>query len=96
MTLDELWYLDLVEVGRRIQARQLSSLDVTQAILDRIAQLDPRFKSYAKLTPDLALAQARQADSEIARGVLIVGPLFYQGYRDGRRHAHPQGLSTRS
>jgi amidase len=74
MTLDELWYLDLVEVGRRIQARQLSSLDVTQGILDRIAQLDPRFKSYAKLTPDLALAQARQADSEIARGAFR-GPL---------------------
>ena len=74
MTSDELCYLDLVEAGRRIQSRQLSSLEVTQAMLDRIARLDPRFKCYAKPTPELALAQARQADSEIARGTLR-GPL---------------------
>ena len=74
MTSDELCYLDLVEAGRRIQASQLSSLEVTQAMLDRIASLDPRFKCYAKPTPELALAQARQADSEIARGTRR-GPL---------------------
>ena len=39
MTSDELCYLDLVEAGRRIQARELSSLEVTQAMLDRIARL---------------------------------------------------------
>jgi amidase len=74
VTFDELAYLDLVEAGRRIQARQVSSVDVTQAALDRIARLDPRLKCYARLTPDLALAQAREADSEIARGS-IRGPL---------------------
>jgi len=74
MTSDELWYLDLVEVGRRIQARQLCSLEVTQAMLERIARLDPQFKCYAKPTPELALAQAREADSDIARGRLR-GPL---------------------
>src|SRR5262249_54835479 len=74
MTSDEVCYLDLVDVGRRIQARQFTSLEVTQAILERIARLDLRFKSYATPTPDLALAQARRADSEIARGALR-GPL---------------------
>src|SRR5215475_6633276 len=74
MTSDELWYLELVEVGRCIRARQLSSVEVTQAILDRIVRLDPHFKAYATLTPDLALAQARQADQEISRGALL-GPL---------------------
>ena len=34
MSADELSYLSLVEVGRRIQTRQLSSVDVTQAALD--------------------------------------------------------------
>jgi amidase len=68
MTSDELCYLDLVEVGRRIQARQLSSVEVTQAVLGRIAGLEPRFKCYATLTPEQALAQAREADGEIADG----------------------------
>src|SRR2546421_11240425 len=74
MSADELSYLSLVEVGRRIQTRQLSSVDVTQAALDRISRLDPRLKCYTTLTPDLALTQAREADSEIARGRLR-GPL---------------------
>ena len=74
MASDVLCLLDLVEVGRRIQVGQLSSVEVTQAVLDRIARLDGRLKSYATLTAELALAQAAQADAEIARGA-IRGPL---------------------
>ena len=62
MVTDNLCYADLVEVGHRIQTRCLSSVEVTQAVLRRIAQLDGRLNSYATLTPDLALAQAEQAD----------------------------------
>jgi hypothetical protein len=58
MASDDLCLLDLVEIGRRIQARQLSSVEVTQAVLDRIARLDGRLKSYVTLTADLALAEA--------------------------------------
>ena len=46
---------DLVEIGRRIQARELSSLTVTRAILDRIVRLDRRLKSYATVTADSRL-----------------------------------------
>jgi amidase len=74
MASDDLCLFDLVEVGRRIQVGQLSSVEVTQAVLDRIARLDGRLKSYATLTADLALAQAKQADNETARGA-IRGPL---------------------
>jgi len=74
MATDDLCLLDLVEVGRRVQAGKLSSVEVTRALLDRIARHDSRLKSYATLTADLALAQAKQADAEIARGE-IRGPL---------------------
>jgi len=74
MTQEDFCYLDLIEVGRRIRARELSALEVTQAMLDRIAKLDGRLKSYATLTPNIALAQAAAADAEIARGVSR-GPL---------------------
>jgi len=47
---------DLVEIGRRIQARDLSSLTATRAILDRIGRLDRRLKSYAIVTANLALS----------------------------------------
>ena len=67
-------HFDLVEMGRRIQSRKLSSLTLTRAILDRIARLDGQLKSYATVTADLALSQAEEADAEIARGE-IRGPL---------------------
>ncbi len=74
MESGDLCLLDLVEIGRRIQGRLLSSVEVTQAVLDRIARLDGRLKSYVTLTADLALAGAARADAQIARGA-IRGPL---------------------
>jgi amidase len=74
MASDDVCLLDLVEIGRRVQARQLSSFKITQAALDRIARLDGRLKSYVTLTAELALTQAAHADTEIARGQ-IRGPL---------------------
>jgi amidase len=71
---DDLCLLDLVEVGRLIRAKQISSVEVTQAVLDRNARYDRRLKSYATLTADLALAQAKEIDIETVRGA-IRGPL---------------------
>jgi amidase len=51
----DLHYLSLDEVARRLKARKLSSVEATQAILDRIEALDPKLKSYATVTPEHAL-----------------------------------------
>lgn len=61
-------YLELLEIGRRIQAREISSVDATKAQLDRIGKLDGALKSYATLMADSALADARAADDEIGKG----------------------------
>src|SRR5262245_52597063 len=74
MEPDELCLLDLVEIARRIQTKQLSSVEVTRAVLDRIAQLDGYLKSYVTVTANVALAEAAISDSEIACGT-IQGPL---------------------
>jgi amidase len=68
MTARDLHYSELVEVGQRIQQRDLSSLEVTQAQLDRVARLDGKLKSYAHVMGSSALEQARLADKEIADG----------------------------
>ena len=65
---DDLSFVGLVEIGRRIQGKELSSTEVTKTIIDRIERLDDRLKSYATRTFDLALSQATQADAAIARG----------------------------
>lgn len=63
-----LHYLDLVEVAALIRDRDVSSREVTQAQLDRIAKLDGALHSYALVMADTALAQADVADAETAAG----------------------------
>ena len=65
---DDLHYLSLAEVARRLKARRLSSVEATEALLDRIARLDPELKSYATVTSERALAEARRLDAETALG----------------------------
>jgi len=62
-----LWAEPIEALALRIRARQLSPVELTQACLDRIAQVDDRLLSFICLAPD-ALEQARRAETEIARG----------------------------
>jgi aspartyl-tRNA(Asn)/glutamyl-tRNA(Gln) amidotransferase subunit A len=59
--------LDLRGVSEAIGARALTSVAATEAYLERIARHDGVLRSYITVTADQALAQARQADAEIAR-----------------------------
>ena len=65
---EDLYYTSLTEVGRRIRSRDLSPVDLTQLMLDRIAKFDPRLKSYATVMSEQALADARAALQEIGAG----------------------------
>jgi amidase len=74
MRADDLHYSELVEIGRLVQKRELTSMAATQAQLDRIGKLDGQLKSYAYVMATSALEQAKAADLEIgARKVR--GPL---------------------
>jgi amidase len=64
----DLHYLSLDEIAKRLKARQLSSVEATRALLQRIERLDPKLKSYATLTPERALADAAARDAETAAG----------------------------
>lgn len=61
-------YATLTETAGAIRSRTVSPVELTNALLDRIAALDPRLRAYATVTPELALAQARLAEAEIAEG----------------------------
>jgi len=68
MAGEEIVYLSVSELARRIEAKKLSPVDLTQAYLDRSQKFGPRYNAYASLTPELALAQAKAAEKEIQRG----------------------------
>ena len=63
-----LHYQTIAEVGARLQSKQVSPVELTSAILERIEALDGNLKSYATLMADSALASARTAEQEIAAG----------------------------
>jgi amidase len=63
-----LHYASLDAIARELKARKLSSVDLTRALLDRIARLDPGLRSFATLTPERALADAAARDAETAAG----------------------------
>ena len=70
----DLHYLSLDEVARRLKARKLTSVEATQATLERIADLDPKLKSYATVTAERALKDAARLDAEAEAGKFR-GPL---------------------
>ena len=69
-----LHYKTIEQVSALIQAEQLSPVELTEISLQRIEELDGRFKSYATVMADHALAAAAKAEREIASGACR-GPL---------------------
>jgi len=65
---EEIFYLSVTEWAKRIEAKTLSPVDLTQVYLRRSEKYGPRLNAYARLTPDLALAQAQAAEKDIRRG----------------------------
>lgn len=66
---------DTITVAAMLLARrEISPVELAQAHLERIQQLDPLLNCFITLTPELALHQARQAEQEIMAGRLR-GPL---------------------
>jgi aspartyl-tRNA(Asn)/glutamyl-tRNA(Gln) amidotransferase subunit A len=65
---NELTSLEIVTLAGRLKTREVSALEVTEAYLDRIEQLDPILNTYITRMPDAARAEARHADAEIGAG----------------------------
>ena len=64
----ELYELGAVEAARRIREGEISAEQLTQACLDRIAQLEPQVQAWAFLDSEHALKQARAADEALSAG----------------------------
>ena len=66
--MTELTYLSVAQAARFIRKRELSPVDFTEALLARIAALDPVYHAFIAVTADIARAQAKAAEAEIAHG----------------------------
>ncbi|MEO8602780.1 MAG: Asp-tRNA(Asn)/Glu-tRNA(Gln) amidotransferase subunit GatA [bacterium] len=66
--MSELTQLTIDEAAARLRAGELSSEELAQAALARIAATEPALHSFITVTPELALAQARAADARRKAG----------------------------
>ncbi len=74
MSAQELAYLSLREAADRVRQRQVSPVELLEAVLARTSALEPRIHAYITPTFDEAMAAARQAEQEIMAGRYL-GPL---------------------
>jgi amidase len=72
--MEELLSVSATMLAHAIRDKQVSSQEVIEVFLKRIEEVNPRLNAVVQLTAEEALAQARQADTALARKE-ILGPL---------------------
>ena len=74
MDQNNLPFLSVAELAQLIESREVSPVEVTQAYLDRIDQLDFKFNAYLAISRREAMQAAQDAEQAIARGEYL-GPM---------------------
>src|SRR5205085_11224923 len=64
----DLAYLSIAEAGALFRRRELSPVELVNALLERSERLQETLVPYVTLTPDLARQQARAAESALLQG----------------------------
>jgi len=67
-TASDLTTLTLAEASTKIRRKEVTSIELTNACLDRIAIYDPKIDAFITVMAEQARAQARQLDHELASG----------------------------
>lgn len=68
MGSDELFYFPISEIAPRIKAREISPVDLTERVLERIHSKDQALNSFITVTADQARKQAQGAEKELEGG----------------------------
>jgi amidase len=71
---DPLHYTSLVDLSAAIQQGDVSSVEATTTMLDRIGRLNPSLHGYVTVLGERAVAQAERLDRELRKGIWR-GPL---------------------
>jgi amidase len=98
-------YMPLAEVAGLVAKRGLSPVELTQAMLERIAALDARLHAYYTVFATEVLAAAQAAEAQIRSGTYL-GPLhgipiavkdiYASGPTTAQRLCRPAGLHRRA
>jgi aspartyl-tRNA(Asn)/glutamyl-tRNA(Gln) amidotransferase subunit A len=70
----DLAWLTVAEAAERLRSKQLSPVEYAKALIARVERHDGQLNAFLRFTPEIALEDAKRAESEIARGAWR-GPL---------------------
>ncbi len=65
---NEICRMEAVELAGRIRAKEISPVEVVDAVLDRMDRLEPTLHAFCTPTPDLARKEAQRLEREISEG----------------------------
>ena len=84
--------MTILEAGRALRERSISTVELTKEALDRIERANPQLNAFLTVTAEQAMAQAEELDREFARGI-DRGPLH--GIPIAHKDAfHTKGVRT--
>ena len=61
--------MNVLEAAEALRARKISSRELTETCLRRIAELNPRLNAFITVTEESTVAAARKADEELTAGI---------------------------
>ena len=65
---NDLYKLTIKEARTLLDAREVSSVELTKSFIDRIESVESRVRAFVKVTPEAAIDQAKNADLAISQG----------------------------
>ncbi|NUR92792.1 MAG: amidase, partial [Nonomuraea sp.] len=80
--MTELHYLSATEMARLVRTRQVSAVELLQAHLDRIEQVNPKVNAVVTLAAERAVDAARAADATAPAGPLHGVPIAHKDLVD--------------
>ena len=86
-------FLSIRALGEMLRSRQVSPVELATTFLDRLEALGPKYNAVVTLTRDLALAQAKAAETDILAGQYR-GPLHGIPYGAKDLFATAGGIPT--
>ncbi len=74
MNKEDICFMSACEMAERIKTQEISSVEITEAIIERIEKINPIINAYCTPTFDLAREMAKKADDAVKKGDKL-GPL---------------------
>src|SRR5215475_13374260 len=65
---NEICRMNAISLAEKIRKKQLSAVEVTEAVLARMETLEPHLHAFCERTPEVARAAAKAVDAKIAAG----------------------------